>query len=64
MTQRKVNKMANTYFYMRISTKESADKQSFQRQKKSLERYANENELSLFTYHIVNIKQVKRSKLV
>ena len=46
MTQRKVNKMANTYFYMRISTKESADKQSFQRQKKSLERYANENELS------------------
>ena len=37
--------MANTYFYMRISTKESSDKQSFQRQYKALEKYANENNL-------------------
>ena len=35
-----------TYFYQRISTKESSDKQSFQRQDKSLERYAKEKELT------------------
>ena len=38
--------MSNTYFYMRISTKESADKQSFQRQNKALEKYAIDNNLS------------------
>lgn len=38
--------MANTYFYMRISTKEVADKQSFQRQDKSLAKYAEDNNLS------------------
>ena len=37
--------MANTYFYMRISTKESSDKQSFARQQKALETYAKDNEL-------------------
>lgn len=37
--------MANTYFYMRISTKESSDKQSFQRQYKALETYAKANDL-------------------
>lgn len=37
-------KMAN-YFYMRISTKETSDKQSFQRQYKALEKYASENNL-------------------
>lgn len=37
--------MANTYFYMRISTKESTDKQSYARQKKSLEKYAKDNNL-------------------
>jgi len=35
-----------TYFYQRISTKESSDKQSFKRQDKSLERYAKEKKLS------------------
>lgn len=35
----------STYFYMRISTKEASDKQSFQRQNKALEKYANENNL-------------------
>lgn len=35
-----------TYFYQRISTKESSDKQSFQRQDKSLERYAKSKKLS------------------
>ena len=34
------------YFYQRISTKESSDKQSFQRQDKSLERYAKTNKLT------------------
>jgi len=34
-----------TYFYMRISTKESSDKQSFQRQDKSLKSYAEKNNL-------------------
>lgn len=37
--------MSNTYFYMRISTKEEADKQSFQRQNKALEKYAEVNNL-------------------
>lgn len=35
-----------TYFYQRISTKESSDKQSFQRQDKSLKRYAEVKELN------------------
>ena len=34
-----------TYFYMRISTKESNDKQSFQRQDKALNKYATDNGL-------------------
>lgn len=34
-----------TYFYMRISTKENTDKQSFQRQYKALESYAKTNNL-------------------
>ena len=34
-----------TYFYMRISTKETNDKQSFTRQNKALEKYAEENNL-------------------
>lgn len=37
--------MNNTYFYMRISTKETTDKQSFQRQTKALEKYAIDNNL-------------------
>ena len=37
--------MGNTYFYQRISTKEKADKQSFQRQDKALKKYAKVNEL-------------------
>ena len=35
-----------TYFYQRISTKEASDKQSFQRQDKSLKRYAESNGLT------------------
>lgn len=34
-----------TYFYMRISTKEVSDKQSFARQNKALEKYATDNNL-------------------
>lgn len=34
-----------TYYYMRISTREEADKQSFTRQDKALKRYAEENGL-------------------
>lgn len=34
-----------TYYYMRISTREESDKQSFTRQDKALKRYAEENEL-------------------
>lgn len=45
MTQRRYKEMAKTYFYMRISTKESTDKQSFQRQQKALETYAKNNGL-------------------
>ncbi|WP_283109366.1 recombinase family protein [Thomasclavelia spiroformis] len=37
--------MSNTYFYMRISTKEETDKQSFRRQEKALETYAKNNDL-------------------
>ena len=37
--------MCNTYFYMRISTKESNDKQSFNRQEKSLKAYAEANNI-------------------
>ena len=44
--------MANTYFYMRISTKESNDKQSFQRQYKSLEAYSKENDLKFIDRYI------------
>ena len=35
-----------TYFYMRISTKESTDKQSFQRQDNALSKYAKDNNLN------------------
>ena len=37
--------MGNVYFYMRISTKESTDKQSYNRQYKSLCAYAKDNNL-------------------
>lgn len=37
--------MGNTYFYMRISTKENNDKQSFNRQEKSLKAYAEANNI-------------------
>lgn len=37
--------MSNVFSYMRISTKESSDKQSFNRQDKSLKTYANNNNL-------------------
>lgn len=37
--------MSNTYFYLRISTKENQDKQSFARQEKSLKAYAENNKL-------------------
>lgn len=37
--------MTSTYFYMRISTKENSDKQSFQRQDKALQKYASDNGL-------------------
>lgn len=35
----------NIYSYMRISTKETSDKQSFNRQEKSLQAYANSNSI-------------------
>ena len=44
--------MANTYFYMRISTKESTDKQSFNRQYKSLETYAKDNNIKFSDRYI------------
>lgn len=44
--------MANTYFYMRISTKESNDKQSFNRQYKSLETYAKDNNIKFSDRYI------------
>ena len=37
--------MGNYYSYMRISTKESNDKQSFNRQEKSLKTYAKDNNI-------------------
>lgn len=37
--------MSNTYSYMRISTKENTDKQSFNRQAKSLKAYAEANKV-------------------
>lgn len=37
--------MSNIFSYMRISTKESSDKQSFNRQDKSLKTYANNNNI-------------------
>ena len=37
--------MSNVYFYMRISTKENTDKQSYNRQYKSLCAYAKDNNL-------------------
>ena len=37
--------MGNYYSYMRISTKESNDKQSFNRQEKSLKVYAESNNI-------------------
>lgn len=37
--------MGNVYSYMRISTKESNDKQSFQRQEKALNTYAKNNNI-------------------
>ena len=37
--------MGNYYGYMRISTKEKQDKQSFNRQKKGLERYSKEKKI-------------------
>lgn len=36
----------STYFYMRISTKEEIDRQSFQRQDKALERYAKDHKIA------------------
>lgn len=36
----------NTYFYMRISTKEETDKQSFQRQDKALKKYAADHKIA------------------
>ena len=38
--------MENTFFYLRISTEEKNDKQSFTRQDKSLKAYAEKNNLS------------------
>lgn len=37
--------MSNIYSYMRISTKESSDKQSFNRQEKSLKAYADSHDI-------------------
>lgn len=45
MTLEGREQIMNTYSYMRISTKESTDKQSFQRQKKSLDTYAKDNDI-------------------
>jgi DNA invertase Pin-like site-specific DNA recombinase len=44
--------MCNTYFYLRISTKESTDKQSFNRQYKSLKTYAENNDLKFTDRYI------------
>lgn len=37
--------MSNTYYYMRISTKESTDKQSYARQLKSIKNYCSKNNI-------------------
>jgi DNA invertase Pin-like site-specific DNA recombinase len=37
--------MANTYYYARISTKETTEKQSFVRQTKAFEKYAKDNKI-------------------
>ncbi len=42
--------MSNVYSYMRISTKESTDKQSFNRQEKSLQAYASNNEIEYLLF--------------
>ena len=39
--------MGNYYSYMRISTKENNDKQSFNRQEKSLKTYAKDNNIEV-----------------
>ena len=44
--------MCNVYFYMRISTKESDDKQSFNRQQKSLKSYAQSNDMKFSDRYI------------
>lgn len=44
--------MGNYYSYMRISTKESNDKQSFNRQEKSLKTYAENNNIE----YLLNFK--------
>lgn len=46
------NIMGNTYFYLRISTKENQDKQSFARQEKSLKAYAENNKIE-YAYRTV-----------
>lgn len=45
-------KMCNYYFYMRISTKEANDKQSFNRQEKSLKAYAESNNIKFTDRYI------------
>jgi len=44
--------MCNTYFYLRISTKESQDKQSYNRQYKSLKTYAESNNIKFVDRYI------------
>lgn len=44
--------MCQTYFYMRISTKENNDKQSFNRQYKSLKAYAENNNIKFTDRYI------------
>ena len=45
MIQKRSKIIMSTYFYMRISTKEETDRQSFQRQDKALQKYADDNKL-------------------
>lgn len=47
--------MSNYYSYMRISTKEISDKQSFNRQEKSLQAYAKDNNIE----YLLNFKDDK-----
>ena len=49
--------MGNVYNYMRISTKESSDKQSFARQSKSLDAYAKEHDIE-YTKNTGNITKL------